>query len=316
MPSRSPGRSRSTAGDAAAADRGRLRPAPARPRAATPPGAPVFPACAGRGRLRVAGSLAASQGEDAGNRRSGQQEQSNDHGAKDSASRVAQDRWTERARTRENRLRSRRPARCLLNSRAIRSTFATRRPTAPRSSSCQSAGCSPSTAWAIRERQALCSRATRCEPPARHSACACSGSTAGRWQRGSSNAHGGRTPSRRARTSPHLLPTARRGTGNRCSRSRPSPATRTHRRRSRSPVRSLGASSPPVRVIQFAEGRSAQILHVGGPATEHRSVVALFDAVTSAGLRPHGHLHEIRLSDYERVPGHRARSILRLPIEA
>ena len=37
---------------------------------------------------------------------------------------------------------------------------------------------------------------------------------------------------------------------------------------------------------------------------------------SSAGLRPHGHLHEIRLSDYERVPGHRARSILRLPIEA
>ena len=78
----------------------------------------------------------------------------------------------------------------------------------------------------------------------------------------------------------------------------------------------LGPSSPLVRVIQFTEGRAAQILHVGGPATEPRSVVALFDAVTSAGLRPHGHLHEIRLSDYERVPDHRARSILRLPIES
>jgi hypothetical protein len=77
-----------------------------------------------------------------------------------------------------------------------------------------------------------------------------------------------------------------------------------------------GPSSPAVRLIQFAEGRAAQILHVGGPATEYRSVVALYDAVNSAGLRPHGHLHEIRLSDYERVPGHRARSILRLPIEA
>jgi hypothetical protein len=77
-----------------------------------------------------------------------------------------------------------------------------------------------------------------------------------------------------------------------------------------------GRPSPPVRVIRFAEGRSAQILHVGGPATEHRSVVALYDAVASAGLRPHGHIHEIRLSDYERVPDDRARSILRLPIEA
>ena len=76
-----------------------------------------------------------------------------------------------------------------------------------------------------------------------------------------------------------------------------------------------GPSSPAVRLIQFAEGRAAQILHVGGPATEYRSVVALYDAVNNAGLRPHGHLHEIRLSDYERVPGHRARSILRLPIE-
>ena len=73
---------------------------------------------------------------------------------------------------------------------------------------------------------------------------------------------------------------------------------------------------PLVRVIRFAEGRSAQILHVGGPADEHRSVVALYDAVAREGLRPHGHLHEIRLADYERVPGGRARSILRLPIES
>jgi hypothetical protein len=72
---------------------------------------------------------------------------------------------------------------------------------------------------------------------------------------------------------------------------------------------------PLVRVIRFAEGRSAQILHVGGPADEHRSVMALYDAVAGEGLHPHGHLHEIRLADYERVPDGRARAILRLPIE-
>jgi hypothetical protein len=77
-----------------------------------------------------------------------------------------------------------------------------------------------------------------------------------------------------------------------------------------------GRTAPPVRIIRFAEGRSAQILHVGGPATEHQSVRALYAAVEAAGLRPHGHLHEIRLADYERVPDGRARSILRLPIEA
>lgn len=73
---------------------------------------------------------------------------------------------------------------------------------------------------------------------------------------------------------------------------------------------------PLLRLIRFAEGRSAQILHVGGPASEHRSVQALYDAVARAGLRPHGHLHEIRTADYERVPDERARSILRLPIES
>jgi hypothetical protein len=77
-----------------------------------------------------------------------------------------------------------------------------------------------------------------------------------------------------------------------------------------------GRPVPLLRVITFAEGRSAQILHVGGPATQPRSVQALYDAVAAAGLRPHGHLHEIRTSDHERVPDDRARSILRLPIES
>jgi len=76
-----------------------------------------------------------------------------------------------------------------------------------------------------------------------------------------------------------------------------------------------GRPAPLLRVIRFAEGRSAQILHVGGPAREHESVQALYHAVAVAGLRPHGHLHEIRTADYERVPDDRARSILRLPIE-
>jgi hypothetical protein len=77
-----------------------------------------------------------------------------------------------------------------------------------------------------------------------------------------------------------------------------------------------GRAAPLVRLIHFREGRSAQILHVGGPATQPRSVQALYDAVARAGLRPHGHLHEIRTADHERVPEERARSILRLPIES
>ena len=76
-----------------------------------------------------------------------------------------------------------------------------------------------------------------------------------------------------------------------------------------------GRAAPLMRLIRFSEGRSAQILHVGGPESQPRSVQALFDAVARAGLRPHGHLHEIRIADHERVPEDRARSILRLPIE-
>jgi len=70
-----------------------------------------------------------------------------------------------------------------------------------------------------------------------------------------------------------------------------------------------------VRIIRFAEGLSAQILHVGPPAAAPNSVRRLFDAVAAAGLNPRGHLHEIHVSDPRHVPPERSRSILRLPVE-
>lgn len=76
-----------------------------------------------------------------------------------------------------------------------------------------------------------------------------------------------------------------------------------------------GRPVPLVRVVRFREGRSAQILHVGGPSGEAASVRRLYDALASEGLRPRGHLHEIWIADFERVPEERARSILRLPVE-
>jgi hypothetical protein len=76
-----------------------------------------------------------------------------------------------------------------------------------------------------------------------------------------------------------------------------------------------GRDAPLLHIVEVEEGRSAQILHVGGGADEARSVRALYEAVAAAGLRAHGHLHEIRLADYDRVPEGRGRSILRLPIE-
>jgi hypothetical protein len=79
--------------------------------------------------------------------------------------------------------------------------------------------------------------------------------------------------------------------------------------------RRAGREAPLVRLIRVVEGRSAQILHAGGPSTEADAVAKLYDAVEAAGLRPHGHLHELHLVEPGRVPESRARTILRLPVE-
>lgn len=76
-----------------------------------------------------------------------------------------------------------------------------------------------------------------------------------------------------------------------------------------------GRTSPLVRTIEIREGLAAQILHVGGPAGEPDSVRKLYRAIAESGLRPRGHLHQILLVDPRQVPEHRARSILRLPVE-
>lgn len=75
-----------------------------------------------------------------------------------------------------------------------------------------------------------------------------------------------------------------------------------------------GQPGPLIRIVHFTEGQAAQILHVGGSATEADAVRRLYAAVVDAGLRPRGHLHEIDLVDPDRVPAERARSIIRLPI--
>jgi hypothetical protein len=75
------------------------------------------------------------------------------------------------------------------------------------------------------------------------------------------------------------------------------------------------AHAEHVHPIRFAEGRSAQILHVGGPATVAGAVELLYREVALAGAHPHGHLHEIHVTDPRRVPPERQRVILRLPIE-
>lgn len=96
----------------------------------------------------------------------------------------------------------------------------------------------------------------------------------------------------------------------------PNGATDEDAERAISDARRAGADhAAHVRVIRFAEGRSAQILHLGGPGTAGAAVRRLFDEVAAAQVHPHGHLHEIHLVDPRHVSPDRQRVILRLPIE-
>ena len=79
--------------------------------------------------------------------------------------------------------------------------------------------------------------------------------------------------------------------------------------------RGAGREAPLVRVVEIEEGRSAQILNLGAD-TEAASVRRLAAEIAATGLRAHGHLHQIFVSDPDVVGWAKARSILRLPIEA
>lgn len=70
-----------------------------------------------------------------------------------------------------------------------------------------------------------------------------------------------------------------------------------------------------VRYQRWAEGPSAQILHVGPYSTEQTSVVELHKAIADHGSRPRGRHHEIYLGDPRTSAPDRLRTILRQPIE-
>ena len=78
--------------------------------------------------------------------------------------------------------------------------------------------------------------------------------------------------------------------------------------------RRAGRDVALVRVVEIVEGRSAQILNIG-PDSEGASIRRLAAEIEAAGLRPHGHLHQIFVSDPEAAARGRSRSILRIPIE-
>jgi hypothetical protein len=70
-----------------------------------------------------------------------------------------------------------------------------------------------------------------------------------------------------------------------------------------------------VRLMRWAEGRCAQLLHIGPYNEEAPSIVRLHRAIAEAGFRPRGRHHEIYLGDPRRAAPDRLRTILRQPIE-
>jgi hypothetical protein len=78
--------------------------------------------------------------------------------------------------------------------------------------------------------------------------------------------------------------------------------------------RDVRRSAPRVRSIGLHEGQSAQMLHVGGADTEAVTAGKLYQAIAEAGLRPRGHIHELRVADERDVGPERARAILRVPV--
>ena len=71
-----------------------------------------------------------------------------------------------------------------------------------------------------------------------------------------------------------------------------------------------------LRVVEWTEGPSAQILHVGPYSAEPPTIERLHAAIGSAGLRPRGRHHEIYISDPNRTAPERLKTVIRQPVEA
>lgn len=75
---------------------------------------------------------------------------------------------------------------------------------------------------------------------------------------------------------------------------------------------------PPLRFVRLetlAEGRAAQVLHVGPYATEPDTIARLHAFIHEEGMAPAGRHHEIYLGDPRRTAPERLKTILRQPVE-
>jgi hypothetical protein len=69
-----------------------------------------------------------------------------------------------------------------------------------------------------------------------------------------------------------------------------------------------------LRVEPFAEGRAAQVLHLGPYAAERPAIERLHAAIAAAGLRPAGRHHELYLGNPRRGDPAKTKTLLRMPV--
>jgi len=69
-----------------------------------------------------------------------------------------------------------------------------------------------------------------------------------------------------------------------------------------------------LRLIRFAEGSCAQVMHVGPFSAEGPTIAALHAFIAEQGRTPRGRHHEIYLSDIRRVAEDRWKTVVRLPV--
>ena len=70
-----------------------------------------------------------------------------------------------------------------------------------------------------------------------------------------------------------------------------------------------------VKLEELTEGRCVQMLHVGAYAQEKVSIEKMHALAEGHGVQLRGPHHEIYLSDPNRVPAQRLRTILRYPVD-
>jgi hypothetical protein len=69
-----------------------------------------------------------------------------------------------------------------------------------------------------------------------------------------------------------------------------------------------------LRLERFAEGRAAQVLHLGSYAGEEPTILALHAFIAEQGYAPRGRHHEIYLGDPRRSAPERLKTIIRQPV--